>query len=90
LLRKCFWSVACGHASCACPAHPLGLATLRVALALRGLPVRPQGAPSYRAVHHKRLVILNGSPFWLSTELNTGRRPLWSLAYGVITCQNSN
>jgi len=45
-LRAVFWSVACGHVSCVCPAHPLGLATLRVALALRGLPVRPQGAPS--------------------------------------------
>ena len=45
LLRKCFWSVACGHVSCVCPAHPLGLATLRAALARRGLPVRPQGLP---------------------------------------------
>ena len=46
LLRKCFWSVAYGQVSCVCPAHPLGLATLRGHWPCAGLPVRPQGAPS--------------------------------------------
>jgi len=49
---SCFASVygqwpAAMHLVCAPPT--LGLATLRVALARRGLPVRPQGAPSVRA-----------------------------------------
>jgi len=58
------------------PRPPSGPRHASRALALRGLPVRPQGAPSYRAVHPKRLDILNCRLLWLSTEWNTGRRPL--------------
>ncbi len=44
-LRAAFWSVACGHSCCMCPAHPVGLAAAR-RWPCAGLPVRPQGAPS--------------------------------------------
>ena len=44
-LRAVFWSVACGHSLCVCPAHPCGPRRC-AALALRWVPVRPQGAPS--------------------------------------------
>lgn len=42
---RCCRSVAFGQLSCVCPAHPCGPAAARL-WALRGLPVRPQGAPS--------------------------------------------
>ena len=48
LLRKCFWSVACGHSSCVCPCPPFWLACF--AASPRGLPVRPpRGLPQTRA-----------------------------------------
>ena len=46
---RCCRSVACGQLSCVCPAHPCGPAAARL-WALRGLPVRPQGAPCSTAL----------------------------------------
>jgi len=46
---RCCLSVAFGQSSCVCPAHPCGPAAARL-WALRGLPVRPQGAPCSTAL----------------------------------------
>ncbi|OLP08420.1 hypothetical protein BLL52_0024 [Rhodoferax antarcticus ANT.BR] len=43
-LRASFCLVACDHVSGVCPAHPWALPATRHRQ--RGLPVRPQGAPS--------------------------------------------
>jgi len=69
LLRKCFWSVACGHASCVCPAHPG--ASPRCAWHWPGAvcPSAPRGLPQNRAGVRVRGLVHAGASRLLSTNL---------------------
>jgi len=47
--RALFWSVACDHVSCGCPAHAVDLATLRRHWPGAVCPSAPKGLPQNRA-----------------------------------------
>ena len=54
LLRKWFWSVACGHASCVCPAHPGPRHAARGIGLARSARPPPRGSlrPAHSGQHH--------------------------------------